>query len=223
MASINDLQQELNRQGKQLKLKINDNHSTMLSVRWEPDCTRVSMHRIFLNAPLNVMQELSCYILEEKKEIPRVKAYIEEQTQDLDYSAQLDRKKLYCQGDIYNLQSVFDNLNKEYFQNQLNLSITWFGKVGQKNRSRVTFGLYYDPLKLIKIHRLLDSPLFPDYMISYVVYHEMLHNVCPSYVDERGINQVHNKEFKERERKFEHYRLAQSWIKEHQEYFFAER
>ena len=51
-----------NHSGRKLKLKINDNRSTMLSVRWEPDCTKVSLHRIFLQAPRNVMDELSCYL-----------------------------------------------------------------------------------------------------------------------------------------------------------------
>ncbi len=50
-----------------LKLKINDNHSTMLSVRWEPECAKVSLHRMFLEAPENVMQALACYIRGEHK------------------------------------------------------------------------------------------------------------------------------------------------------------
>ncbi len=104
----------------------------------------------------------------------------------------------------------------------LNLTITWFGKPGLRNRSRVTFGLYHDPLKLIKIHRLLDSPSFPEYLVSYVIYHEMLHCVCPAYVDEKGVNRIHSKEFKEKETEFCHYELAQEWIREHQELFFAD-
>ena len=30
--------------GSKLRLKINDNRSTMLSVKWDPDCTKVSLH-----------------------------------------------------------------------------------------------------------------------------------------------------------------------------------
>lgn len=210
-----------NSSGVKLNLKINDNRSTMLSVRWEPDTTKVSMHRIFLNAPKNVMEALACYISKEHKMMaPVVKAYIEEKLHTLDYSYQLDPSKLYTHGNVYNLKSIYDQINSEYFHNQLNLSITWFGKTKQQNKSRVTFGLYYDPLKLIKINRIMDSPSFPDYFISYVIYHEMLHHECPATVDAKGRSAVHNKEFRAREKEFKHFELAQRWVKEHQNTFF---
>lgn len=207
--------------GMRLKLKINDNRSTMLSVRWEPDYTRVSLHRIFLQAPQNVMESLACYLRQEDKNIaPRVRSFIEDNIKKLDYSHELNHSKLYTQGYVYNLQKVYDKVNKEYFDNRLKLFITWFGKPVQRKRARVTFGLYYDPLKLIKINRLLDSPSFPDFVVNYVVYHEMLHNVCPSYIDENGVHRIHSKEFKQREQQFRSYKLAQEWIQEHRRFFF---
>lgn len=210
-----------NSSGRKLKLKINDNRSTMLSVKWEPDFAKVSLHRIFLQAPQNVMDDLACYLRQEDKIIaPSVKAFIENNLKNLDYSHQLDRTKLYSQGHVYNLQKVYDNLNREYFRGKLNLFITWFGKPMQRSRSQVTFGLYHDPIRLIKVNRLLDSPSFPDYFVSYVVYHEMLHHVCPAYVDDKGQHHIHSKEFKEREIEFRHYELAQMWIKENQACFF---
>jgi hypothetical protein len=167
------------------------------------------------------MEELACYLRRERRMIsPSVKAFIEYNLQKLDYSHQLDASKLTSQGNVYNLKQMYQSLNKEYFQDQLDLYITWFGKPVLKNRSRVTFGLYHDPLRLIKIHRLLDSPSFPEYVVSYVIYHEMVHHVCPGYIDEKGMNRIHSRKFKMEERKFRHYDLAQSWIKEHQAFLF---
>ena len=206
---------------KKLKVKINDNRSTMLSVKWEPDCTKVSLHRMFLEAPSNIMDELACYLRRETRIIsPSVKAFIEKNLQKLDYSHQIDVTKLKSQGNVYNLKEIYNELNETYFNEKLDLRITWFGKSNQRNRSLVTFGLYYDPLKLIKIHRILDAQSVPDYVIHYVIYHEMLHFVCPAYVDKKGMNRVHSKEFKTLEQEFLHYDLAQRWIKEHQEYLF---
>ncbi len=70
------LQEQLeNRIGTKLYLKINDNRSTMLSVKWEPDCTKVSLHRMFLEAPSNMMQALTCYIKGEHKNLsPKYKS-----------------------------------------------------------------------------------------------------------------------------------------------------
>ena len=207
--------------GLKLKLKINDNHSTMLSVKWEPDHAKVSLHRIFLKAPQNVMEALACYLRRQDKIIaPTVKAFIEDRLKTVDYSPQVDRKKLYSQGNVYNLQQIYDNLNAEYFDNQLKLYITWFGNPNRRCRSRVTFGLYHDPLRLIKVNRFLDSPSFPDYLVAYVIYHEMLHHVCPPYFDANGQHYIHTKEFKNREELFHHFDLAQEWIKKNKENFF---
>jgi predicted metal-dependent hydrolase len=219
-----ELENSCKKKRKKLQITINDNRSTMLSVRWGPDCTKVSLHRMFLHAPQNIMQSLACYIRQEDKIIhPKVKAFIENGLQRLDYSDVLNKQKLYQNGNVYNLKHIYDELNAEYFGNKLQLKITWFGQFNRRNRTRVTFGLYHDPLKLIKINRMLDSPNFPEYIISYVVYHEMVHNVCPAYVDERGINRVHTKEFKEMEANFKHFALAEKWIAENQQNFFAIR
>lgn len=212
-----------NLSGIKLKLKINDNRSTMLSVRWEPDCTKVSLHRMFLHAPQNVMQSLACYIRQEHKIISKdVKAFIEDGLKKLDYSHTVDQSKLYCQGKVYNLKDLYDELNDEYFEGQLNLFITWFGKHSQRNKTRITFGLYHDPLKLIKIHRLLDDHSIPPYVVSYVIFHEMIHHVCPSFVDERGLHRIHSKEFKRKEERYKYFEQAQRWIKEHQSNLFAD-
>ena len=207
--------------GLKLKLKINDNRSTMLSVKWEPDHAKVSLHRIFLKAPQNVMEALACYLKREDKIIaPTVKAFIEDKLKTLDYSQKIDQKKLYSQGNVHNLQEIYNELNAEYFDNQLNLYITWFGTPNKRCRSRVTFGLYHDPLRLIKVNRLLDSPSFPQYLVAYVIYHEMVHHVCPPYFDANGHQCIHTKDFKIREEQFRHYDLAQEWIKKNKENFF---
>ena len=207
--------------GLKLQVKINDNHSTMLSVKWEPDCAKVSIHRMFLDAPNNVMNALACYIKQEDKIIaPTVRAFIEDGLQKLDYSQQTDRIKLYSRGHIYNLQQIYRDLNREYFADALNLRITWFGRSNQTYRSRFTFGLYHDPIRLIKINRMLDSPSFPDYLVSYVVYHEMVHHVCPAYFDSKGIHHIHTKEFKEQEAKYRYFDLAQEWIQKNRANLF---
>lgn len=209
------------RSGIKLKLKINDNRSTMLSVKWEPDFAKVSLHRMFLQAPQNVMDALACYLRREDRTIaPTVKAFIEDKLKKLDYSSQVNHTKLYSQGNVYNLQQIYNDLNQEYFDNKLKLYITWFGKANRRCRSRVTFGLYHDPLRLIKVNRLLDSPSFPYYLVAYVVYHEMVHHVCPPYFDANGQYHIHTKEFKAMEEQFRYFDLAQEWIKNNKGNFF---
>jgi hypothetical protein len=211
-----------NSTGTKLVLKINNNRSTMLSVKWEPDFTKVSLHRMFLRAPKNVMQELACYLKREHDTLaPNIKAYIEDNLQKLDYSYQLNLKKLDTKGRVYDLQQIYDDLNREYCNGELNLYITWFGNARRSSSNRITFGLFHDPLRLIKINRLLDSEHFPPYFVAYIIYHEMLHYVCPTYVDSKGIKQIHSKAFRAREKQFSHYLAAQQWIQANQEHLFT--
>lgn len=207
--------------GIKLHLKINDNRSTMLSVKWEPDCTKVSLHRMFLKAPQNVMQALACYLKgEHKKLAPSIKAYIEHSLQKLDYSHELDLSKLETNGRFYDLKKIYSDLNLEYFDESLDLHITWFGEKRRRLSNRVTFGLFHDPLRLIKINRLLDNSRFPNYFVAYVIYHEMLHYVCPAFVDENGQKHIHSKAFKMREKEFKYFKHAQQWIQDNQDYLF---
>lgn len=211
-----------NTSGKKLKLRINNNRSTMLSVKWgEPDCV-VSLHSFFLEAPQTVMDALACYISQEHKTIaPSIKMFIEDNLKKLDYSDKIDSSKLIVQGNVYNLKTIYDQVNQEYFDNQVNVAITWYGKHTQRSYSRVTFGLYHHLLRLVKINRILDIEHVPEYLVAFVVYHEMLHVACPSYVDEKGINRIHSKEFKEREEKFRDYYKAKKWIEKYLGQMFA--
>ncbi|MBA2369098.1 MAG: hypothetical protein H0V82_08770 [Candidatus Protochlamydia sp.] len=210
-----------NRTGMKLQLKINDNRSTLLSVKWEPEFAKVSLHRMFLLAPRNVMQALAFYLNgEHKKLAANIKAFIEENLHKLNYSHELDSTKLETKGKFHNLQLIFAQLNREYFNQSLNLRITWFGNSKKKAQNRIVFGLYHDPLKLIKINRFMDQKHFPDYLIAYVVYHEMLHYVCPAFVDSNGQKHIHSKAFKELEKKFKFYDLAKQWIRDNQNHLF---
>ncbi|NGX58585.1 MAG: hypothetical protein K940chlam3_01492 [Chlamydiae bacterium] len=220
---ISTLQEELEIScGQKLKLRINDNHSTMLSVRWEPDHTRVSLHRIFLEAPRNVMEALACYIKGGRNislPVP-IKAYIEYQMQRLDYSHVVKKHELVTAGQHYHLQPIYDRLNQEYFLNELNIQITWYGRFQRRFRSQVNFGLYSDALKLVKIHRLLDHSDIPEYFLEFVIYHEMLHSVCLPFVKENGHTSVHTPEFKQREKEHKYFDEAHIWLKNNKHRFF---
>ncbi|MCE2983433.1 MAG: hypothetical protein LW832_07695 [Parachlamydia sp.] len=221
--SQNSIKQQLELSaGMKLQLKINDNRSTMLSVRWGGhDSAKVSLHRMFLHAPQNVMEALACYLKGvHKKLAPSIKAYIEENMRRLDYTHELDLSKLELSGKVHDLQKIYEQMNGEYFDHALDLKVTWFGKNKRRRRRSVTFGLYQNALKLIKINRLMDDRAFPEFLVSFVVYHEMLHHVCPSFVDENGQKHIHTKAFKERERQHRDYDRAKKWIRDNHPLLF---
>ncbi len=201
-----------------VQLHINDNRSTMLSVKWEPSCTKVSMHRFFLDAPENIMEELACYIKKEHSSLaPTLKSYIEDRVNSLNYTHELSVDDLDLKSNVHNLNFLMEEINQKYFCGELRLNITWFAPKQKRKCSRFTFGLYHHLLRLIKINRRLDRIDVPEYLISYVIYHEMLHHVYPSFCDTNGRRKVHHREFKMMEKKFHVYDKAVAWIEKNRE------
>lgn len=222
--SLEHVKQKLSEQtGYNLEIIVNENRSSMLSVlskkgKW----AKLSLHRMFLNAPDNVIDAIALYL--KNKEDPSfalVRSYIQTNLQRVDYSHRLNPRSLYTQGSVYNLQEIFDEINEQYFTGKVKLWLTWFEKP-QKKTSRIVYGQYFEALKLIKINKLLDDKQFPRYFLAFVIYHEMLHHVIPSYIDERGIQCIHSKQFKEREIQFKDYRQAKAWELEFRHRYFAE-
>ena|SRR5690349_15277306 len=123
-------------------------------------------------------------------------------------------------GQHYDLKAIYDALNQDYFKNKLNLEITWFGSAQRKARRHRKLGLFCFQTNRIKIHRLLDQPHFPPYFISYVVYHEMLHSVCPPIKAKRGRFRIHHPDFKIKEREFADYGVAKRWEEVNKRLFF---
>jgi len=121
---------------------------------------------------------------------------------------------LYSKGSFYDLDQMYEEVNQEYFDQKLDLKITWFGSAKRAAFRVRRLGLYDQRQQLIKIHRLLDNALFPSFFVSYVIYHEMLHHVCPPVHGKRGRRKVHHAAFYQRERQFRDYALARKWEKE---------
>lgn len=114
------------------------------------------------------------------------------------------------QGEHYHLKEIYDQLNEKYFDNKLDLPITWFGNKFIIPRRVVRLGSYHQHTQMIKIHRLLDQAHVPHHMVAFIVYHEMLHHVLPPIVG-RGKRKIHHKAFNEREKQFEEYALAKEF------------
>jgi len=113
-----------------------------------------------------------------------------------------------AQGRIYNLESVFDDLNVRFFHGLLaRPQMTW-----SRDHARNSLG-HYDPAhNTIVVSRVFDSPRVPLYAIEYLVYHEMLHLRHP--VKLRGSRRlVHPAAFREEEKLFPHFKEAQEFLK----------
>lgn len=111
-------------------------------------------------------------------------------------------------GRHYDLEEIFNALNREFFQEKLRIS-----QIGWSARAATTILGHHDPAhETIVINRVLDSPKVPRGVVESVVYHEMLHIVFPIERDHHR-RVIHSSRFREMERKFPGYTEAQRFLK----------
>jgi hypothetical protein len=119
------------------------------------------------------------------------------------------RKKLLSpQGRIYDLDAVFEDLNRRFFHGLLGRPrMGW-----SPSKTRRILG-HYDPAhNAIVISRIFDQFLVPRYAVEYIDYHEMLHLKHP--VRLRGSRRcVHSVEFQAEEKLFPELERAEAWLK----------
>lgn len=113
-----------------------------------------------------------------------------------------------AEGQYFNLNAVFNDLNARYFSGNLRRPM-----IGWSLRSsRSTLG-HYDPAHdTVVISRLLDSAMSSYLIVSYVMFHELLHTIHPAEA-RTSRRCVHTEAFKEAEKQFENYKEARTAIK----------
>lgn len=206
-------------------LKINENRSTMIRLlEKKRERVTLSIHKMFLRAPEEIIEAVAHYVRGTRKNKriynQQIRFYIHENLSNYDFSHLVDQTSMTTKGKHYDLKKIYEDLNREYFQGTLHLHLTWYGDRKLKNSSRLTFGQYLMTLKLIKIHRLLDDVFFPEFFVSFIVYHEMLHAYVPAYIDSKGRFRIHSPEFKALEKQFKYYKDAIRWEKANKEKLF---
>lgn len=115
-------------------------------------------------------------------------------------------------GEFHDLREIYDRVNGTYFEGRLDLPIKWVGNRVSKARRVIKLGSYHLKTGQIRINRVLDKSDVPDYFVSYVVYHEMLHHLYPPYKGNRGRRKIHHEEFKQREKQFRDYVLVKDYL-----------
>lgn len=122
----------------------------------------------------------------------------------------------------YNLDEIYAKVNQTYFEGKLNLHISWFNPKKTRYQRRIVLGSYHRDKNLVKINRILDQPDIPEYYISFIVYHEMLHHVAPPIQQRFQKRQIHHPEFKELEKKFHDYTLVKEFRKKSKHRWFVD-
>jgi hypothetical protein len=110
-------------------------------------------------------------------------------------------------GNNVNLNLVFERVNREYFfENLEKPHLTWSQK---KNHRRL--GTYAAQTDTVTISRMFDNGNTPDYVVDFIMYHELLHK----HLGVKKVNSGkhnHTKAFKIFEKQFKFYSQANDFI-----------
>jgi len=187
-----------------------ENKRSYLSFRKERKGVYIRLHRLFEHMPAPVLDALARYILKSDKS---AKPVLRRAVHHYFSNRRIASDSLISTGRFYDLKQIYERVKGTFFTPEYDAAIGW-GRGSAKSRFRhITFGTYDRHRHQILIHPLLDDPSVPEYFLSFLVYHEMLHAVCQPQIDARGYTRCHTREFRQREKLFPQYDLAKEWEK----------
>jgi len=188
-------------------------------IRLDQGRLHVRMSDLLAGAPAPVMEALAYILLGKlyRKPVARMHSHryrLYLNRRDVRRQAQLVRqirgRKFISgpQGAEYNLDEIFERLNREFFDGLLARPLLGWSR----QASRGMLG-HFDPShNAIIISRIFDQPRVPALALEYVMFHEMLHLRYP--VEHQGVKRrVHTREFREAEKRFPRLRDAKEMLK----------
>jgi len=110
-------------------------------------------------------------------------------------------------GKHHSLRKIYSELNELYFNGQIEINRIGWGL--RKGLDRLG---HYDPVHhTITLSPALDSPAVPDFVVRYIVYHEMLHAL---FGDKpvKGFRKHHPREFRHTECAYPDYKRAKKFL-----------
>lgn len=112
-------------------------------------------------------------------------------------------------GEVYDLDEIFAALNERYFGGWIRKPVlTWSAQ-----KTYRILGHHDATHDTVAISKSLDSRKVPQFVVEYVVFHEMLHIAHPTK-NINGRRYHHTPEFKKDERRFLYFQEAEDWIEQ---------
>jgi hypothetical protein len=224
--------------GRLSSLSLTDNRRTILTVKplqpprrlsLAPAPLELRLHRSFLEAPDEALQAVAVFVSSRrgtpssKQALAKIREHFSRYCRTA-APRSARRTVLRPAGVAFDLRELRDQLIGEYFAPEIQPEITWGkagsggrkrgsrgGRGGRSGRTSIQLGSYSYEDNLIRLHRALDHPRVPRYVLEAVIFHELLHAALPPVV-RNGRRYVHTPEFREREKQFRQLERAEKWI-----------
>ena len=112
-------------------------------------------------------------------------------------------------GAVHDLAGAFERVSREYFGGNVSRPrLIW-----SRTLTRRKFGHYDSIRDTVMVSATLDQPGVPEFVVDYVVYHELLHKQHGIHWH-NGRARVHTPHFKREDRRFSRYAEADATLKQ---------
>ena len=194
--------------GLPVEVIYTNNKSTMVSFRKSQGILKLRLHRIFVGASEKVREALLAYIRDND---PKAGEVLDQYIRKTLPSVPKKEGPLQSRGAVFDLKEIFDDLNSRYFHDAVQARIGWSKNAKKRGRRKsMRLGVFYPDQKIIRIHPALDQDFVPLYYISWIIFHEMLHEVYG--VEQKGKRRsVHPPEFVALEESFPDFKRCKQW------------
>jgi hypothetical protein len=195
-----------------IHLTITDNVHSMIHIRNSNSGYRVRLHHMFLEANAEILKSLARFITGRRKKAPSLlRSFVASHHSKIRKApAKPRRVVLRHSGRHFNLKELFDRVNQDYFASKVDCHITWGARRSVRRQSSIKLASYSERTKIIRINPVLDRSYVPQYVLTGIIYHEMLHHYL-GIESRNGRQMAHTKRFRRFEEKFRHYQDMLVW------------
>jgi hypothetical protein len=169
-------------------------------------------HEGFIYAPRDVLESLvkSLHHPQNTAHVARIRTYADSQ-EFIRHARQMATSGIEMQsqsiGRHQNLQTIFERVNGRYFDNQLQMpQLSWSNSLTYRK-----YGHYQPSTDSLMLSVSLDDAKVPEYVLDFVMYHELLHKHLGFY-SRNGRRISHHAEFRKQEIMFPQYEQAQIYL-----------
>ncbi len=188
----------------------------MVSYRRNGEGFAIRVHRMFMPPAAELAETLAAFVVGRGRRRAEAGRWLDRYIRDHRHVIRPPRTPPAptSRGRTRDLQPIFDALNERFFGGEVQAEIGWGRAPSKRRRRSIKMGVYLHDHRHIRIHPALDRPEVPLYLLEFVVYHEMCHQICPPEPGSGRRKRVHTRAFRERERLHPERDRALSWEKQ---------
>ena len=193
-----------------------NNRSTMISFKRRAGRYAIRLHRLFRHADQEILESLALYLVSNDKVASQIlDKYISLKKDEICSATRSRIKTLRTKGKYYDLSEILKRVSLTYFGGEVDVSIGWGRRPRRHKRRRGqtmsrALATYDYGDRVIRVSPVLDGKAIPEFILDWIVYHEILHHVLPVEVS-GGRKRYHTQRFRALERAFVRYEDAKAW------------